>query len=190
MKVIAFVGMPGSGKSLAGEFIKEKGIDVLRLGDLTDEKLAARGLERNEANEKIVRESLRAESGMDVYAQRVAEKADALGKAVVVLDGMRSPAEREYLKKKYGEEFVVISIMSSPKTRYERLMNRSERSLTAGECGSRDKAENEKLGHGNTVAMGDYYIVNEGLDKDGFKEELTRLLDPLLDQESFIKGQV
>jgi len=35
MKIIAFVGMPGSGKTLATDFLKEKGIPVFRTIQIT-----------------------------------------------------------------------------------------------------------------------------------------------------------
>ncbi|MFH1424567.1 MAG: AAA family ATPase [archaeon] len=182
MKIVAFVGMPGAGKSLAGEYAKERGLGVLRLGDLTDKELEKRGLERNEENERIIRESLRDEFGMDVYAQKVAEKIDALGEDVV-LDGVRSFKEYEYLKEKYEGGFIAVSIVASPKTRQERIRIRDERALTPEEFRSRDKAELEKLDHGSSVAMGDYYILNEVLDREGFKEGVNGLLDRI-----FIKG--
>ena len=177
MKVVAFVGMPGAGKSLTSEAAKETGMNVLRLGDLTDEELRKRGLDVTEANERLVRESLRKELGMDVYAKRVVEKADASGAEEVFLDGARSWAEIKYLRGRYGMDFRLVSVVASPETRYERLMGRKERGLTRVECVSRDEAELENLDLGSSIAMGDAYIVNEGLSKEEFKVEVKRALD-------------
>jgi dephospho-CoA kinase len=34
--ILAFVGMPGAGKTEASAYLKKKGIPILRFGDLTD----------------------------------------------------------------------------------------------------------------------------------------------------------
>ena len=92
MKIIAFVGMPGSGKTLATDFLNEIGIPVFRLGDLTDEELKKRKLARNEENERKIREELRAKFGMQVYADYVVKKLKSLDPKpyVAALDGVRS----------------------------------------------------------------------------------------------------
>ena len=45
MKVVAMVGMPGSGKSEAARYLVEKGFSVVRFGDITDEELKKQGYE-------------------------------------------------------------------------------------------------------------------------------------------------
>jgi len=137
------------------------------------EELEKRGLEVNEANEKKVRESLREELGMDAYAKKAAEKMEAMGKEKYVLDGVRSYQEYEFLQGKYEEDFVSISFLSSPKVRHERLKTRENRPLNEGEARSRDKAELEKLNHADTIAMADYYLINDS----GLEEFKQKLLD-------------
>ncbi len=174
--IIAFAGMPGSGKSVASEQAKKLGFKVLRLGDLTDEELKKRGLKRNEKNERLVREDLRAKFGMAVYAKRVSEKIDKLKLRDVVLDGVRSYEEYLYLKNRYGDKFKVIAILASAKTRHNRLGKRRVRPLTIDECKSRDRAEIEKLNHAGTIAMANYFIINEGTKKE-FEEEVKSLIN-------------
>ena len=41
MKIVAFVGMPGSGKTVAADVARKLKFPVMRLGDLTDEELKA-----------------------------------------------------------------------------------------------------------------------------------------------------
>ncbi len=181
MKILAFAGMPGSGKSLASEYAKEKGIEIVRLGDLTDIELKKRGLETNEKNEKEVRESLRKEGGMAVYAERAAERAEKKGLDKVIFDGVRSYEEYLFLNEKYGKNFKAISILVSPETRYKRLMNREIRPLTLKECKSRDDAEIQGLNHAGTIVMGEEYIINEG-SKAEFEKDINKVL------EKFIKA--
>lgn len=176
MKLIAFAGMPGAGKSLAAEYAKKLGFDVFRLGDLTDEELKNRDLEVNEKNEQFVREDLRQQFGMHVYAERAAEKAEKANLDIAVLDGVRSYEEYVFLRKKYDADLVMISIMSSMKTRYERLGKRKIRPLTVEECESRDKTEIENINHAGAIVMGDHFITNEGTEEQ-FKADVNKLLE-------------
>ena len=57
MKIVALVGMAGSGKSEVSRIFEKAGYKRVRFGDVTDEEVARRGLKLNEANEKLVRES-------------------------------------------------------------------------------------------------------------------------------------
>jgi len=181
MKILSFAGMPGAGKTLAASFARERGYPVLRLGDLTDEELKKRGLGRNEKNERLVREELREQFGMAVYAIKVAEKIDTIGDAeIVVLDGVRSYEEYQYLDEKYGEDFIAISILSSAEIRHGRLEHRQVRPLTKEECESRDLSELEVLNHGSTIAEGEHYIVNENLSKEKFREKVFALFDKIV----------
>ncbi|MFH1652352.1 MAG: AAA family ATPase [Chloroflexota bacterium] len=69
MKIVALVGMPGSGKSEVARILEKEGFLRVRFGDLTDREVRKRGLELNEANERAVREALRREHGMAAFAR-------------------------------------------------------------------------------------------------------------------------
>ena len=66
--LIAIVGMCGSGKSVATEFFKEKGYEVIYFGGVTMKKLKEEGLDITPENEKMMREKLRSNLGMGAYA--------------------------------------------------------------------------------------------------------------------------
>src|SRR3989344_2860355 len=178
MKIIAFVGMPGSGKTLATDFLKEKGIPVFRLGDLTDEELKKRKLARNEENERKIREELRAKFGMQVYADYAVEKLKSLDPKpyVAALDGVRSFEEYSLLKKEFGDDFCATALMASAEMRHKRLLVRPERPLTKEQCLSRDESELKNLNHGSTIAMADYFLLNESSDKFKFKDDVLSML--------------
>ena len=59
MKVVAIVGMAGSGKSEVARQFEKTGYIRIRFGDITDEEVKKRGLPLNEENERQVREQLR-----------------------------------------------------------------------------------------------------------------------------------
>jgi len=162
MKVVAIVGMAGSGKSEVARLFVENGFSRIRFGDITDHEVRRRGLELNEENERTVRELLRHEQGMAVYAKLNLPAIDAaLKSSDVVIDGLYSWEEYTFLKKHYRDDFYVVAVSVSPGTRYARLTGRPIRPLTLEEAASRDKAEIEKVNKGGPIAMADFTILNE-----------------------------
>lgn len=161
-KVVAIVGMAGSGKSAVSRVFEDKGFVRIRFGDVTDQEIRRQGLERTEVNERRTRESLRNQYGMAAYAvlnqPRIEE---ALKHSDVVLDGLYSWEEYDFLLKQYGDSFCVAAVWSSPATRYARLQARAHRPLSVEEAASRDRAEIEKLNKGGPIAMADFTISNE-----------------------------
>ena len=87
MKIVALVGMAGSGKSEVARYFEKNGYVRIRFGDITDIEVKKRGLPLNEANERQVREQLRREHGMAAYAKLNLPRIDeTLQKSNVVLD--------------------------------------------------------------------------------------------------------
>lgn len=161
-RVVAIVGMAGSGKSEVARFFEKKGFTRVRFGDITDEEIKKRGLEMNETSERFCREILRKEHGMAAYAVLNRPRIDAaLINASVVADGLYSWEEYLSFKEYYGQHFFVVAVYSSPRTRYARLSCRMHRSLMTQEAAGRDKAEIENLNKGGPIAMADFTIINE-----------------------------
>lgn len=161
-KIIAIVGMAGSGKTETASFFKKKGIPILRFGEITDKGVLERGLSLNEKNERQYREQLRRELGMAAYAikskpyiEQMLKKSD-----LIVLDGLYSWEEYIYLKK-YFPQVILLCIYAQPKVRYERLMKRKIRRRSLEEAKSKDIAELEKLNKGGPIAIADYLIIND-----------------------------
>ena len=178
-KVVAIVGMAGSGKSEVAKIFEEKGFSRIRFGDITDIEIKKRTLEINEANERHIRELLRKELGMAAYAilnQPIIDK--ALKKTSVVADGLYSWEEYLCFKAHYFNNFFVVSVYSSPKTRYSRLAERILRPLKIDEAVSRDKSEIENLNKGGPIAMADYTILNES-DLESLRDQTETVLNCL-----------
>jgi len=162
MKVVAIVGMAGAGKSEVARLFEEAGFSRIRFGDITDEELKKRGQELNEENERRVRELLREEHGMAVYAKLNLPRIEAaLANSSVVVDGLYSWEEYTFLKECYNNDLLVVVVWASPETRYNRLNGRRDRPLTPTETIERDRAEIEISHKGGPIAMADYIIVNE-----------------------------
>ena len=180
MRVIAIVGMAGAGKSEVARAFESKGFTRVRFGDLTDEEVRKRGLELNEESERHIRELLRKEQGMDAYARLNLPRIDeALKSSNVVIDGLYSWEEYIYLKGYYGEDFSVVAVWASPRTRYLRLGGRMKRRLNAVEAVSRDRSEIENVNKGGPIAMADFTIINE-ITLAEFRERAERIARQLV----------
>lgn len=178
--VIAFVGMPGAGKTEAVIHLQRKGIPFVRFGDLTDEGLKKENLSINPVNEQQYRERIRKELGMAAYAIKAEPRIhEILQKGnIVAIDGLYSWEEYKYLKERFPE-LKVIFIYAEPKIRYERLAKRPIRPLTPDEAKSRDVAEIEKLHKGGSIAIADYLIVNNSSDMGDLHKKLEELFTKL-----------
>jgi dephospho-CoA kinase len=162
-KVVAVVGMPGSGKSEVVACFEEAGFSRVYFGDVVFDRMKQEGLEINEKNEQMTREKLRAEGGMGIVAKQSLPKIEEkLAKGNVVVESMYSWEEYLILKEKYGENFKVIAIHASPRTRYERLGKRDVRPLNPEDARSRDYTQIRNIHTGGPIAMADFMVVNEG----------------------------
>ena len=179
MKVVSIVGMTGAGKSEVARLFEENGFTRIRFGDVTDEEIKKRGLELNEENERYIRELLRKQLGMSAYARLNLPRIDSVLKhSDVVVDGLYSWEEYTFLKTHYGEDFCVVAVWASPRTRYARLTGRLNRCLTLEEAASRDRAEIENINKGGPIAMADFTIINES-SLENLETEAKRIISAL-----------
>jgi dephospho-CoA kinase len=176
MKLVALVGMPGSGKSEVARVFESNGYKKIRFGDITDEEVGKRGLELNEKNERIMREDLRKKYGMSAYAVLSLPKIEAaLKTSDVVVDGLYSWEEYKYLKDKIRGKLNLVAVWSPPTLRYKRLQDREVRPLTEEQASARDFAEIENVNKGGPIAMADYTLHN-----DSTLQELTNQANNIL----------
>lgn len=175
--ILAFVGMPGAGKTEASAYLDKKGIPFVRFGDLTDEGIREMGLPLKLENEKIFREKIRRELGMGAYAIKAKPKIDKLleDHDVIILDGLYSWEEYTYLKKEFIN-LVLINVYAGPTVRYKRLSERPVRPVPVVDARNRDIAELEKLNKGGPIAIADYLIENNNDDISDLYKKLDSLL--------------
>lgn len=173
-KIVAIVGMCGSGKSIASEYLENMGYKKVYFGGVTMEKLKEDGLEVTPDNEKMMREKLRNEMGMAAYAivllPRIKEYAINND---VVLDGLYSWDELMVLQKEF--DMTTIAIVADKDIRYKRLSERIVRPFNREDATKRDLSEIENLAKAGPIAYADYYIFNNGSVND-FHERLEEIL--------------
>lgn len=160
-KIVALVGLPGAGKTVASDFFKEKNFPVISFGKVINEMIEKEGKAHTEANHKKLREGLRKKYGVEAIAilnkEKITKALDT--NQVVFLDGMRSWQEYTYLKKTFPNVKVLIVCLYADKDiRYKRLSNRKERSKLFGE--DRDLDELIGINMAPTLAYADYLVKN------------------------------
>ena len=175
-KLYAIVGMCGSGKSIASDYLVSKGFNKVYFGGVTMDKLKEANLEVNPENEKMMREKLRSELGMGAYAIVLLPKIkECVNNGNTVLDGVYSYDEVKILKENFPE-LKIIAIVCDKDIRYDRLSIREVRPLTNEEASARDIAEVENIAKAPPIAMADYYILNNGTIEE-YKTRLEEILE-------------
>lgn len=175
MKIVAIVGMCGSGKSIACDYFENIGFKKVYFGGVTLDKIKELNLEVNKDNEKMVRENLRKEYGMGAYAYILLPKIIELHERFnVVLDGLYSWDELKILKEEFKDDLVVLAIVVNKEYRYDRISKRDIRSLSKEDAIKRDISEIENLAKGGPISYADYYILNNG-DMDTYLKDLKEI---------------
>ncbi|HII80974.1 MAG TPA: flagellar hook-basal body complex protein FliE [Methanosarcina sp.] len=152
MKIIAFVGMPASGKSEASRIAAEMGIPVIIMGDVIRKEVLKRGLEPTDSNTGMVATDLRKCEGMDAVARRCISQIRETGSELVVVDGVRGIAEVECFRKEFGKGFILISIYAPIEVRFSRIQKRGRSDDMNSIEGLRHRDERE-LGWGMGEAI-------------------------------------
>lgn len=176
-KIVAIVGMCGSGKSIASKYFEDLGYKNVYFGGVTMEKLKEAGLEVTPENEKMMREKLRRELGMGAYAKVLLPRILELSKDCdVVLDGLYSWSELKILEEEF--DMRTIAIVCDKNLRYDRLSKRDVRPFNNEEAKKRDITEIENIEKAGPIAYADYFIYNNGSMEEYYKrlDEIIKLL--------------
>ena len=181
LKIIAFVGLPGAGKSTAVDYLTRKGYPKVYFGGVVLDAMDKAGLEHTEKNERTFREELRAKEGKDFVVNRIVEQirnlADA-GQHRIVADGLYTWTEYKTLKRAFPGELSVVAVVAPKHLRYHRLTQRPVRPLTEQEASERDWAEIEHLEKGGPIAIADFYIGNSD-NVDHFYQQIDEVVEHL-----------
>lgn len=183
-ELIAIVGMSGSGKSIATDYLEKEGWKKLYFGGITYKLMAEAGIERTPdgKSEKEFREKLRRDHGPECYAKFLEpEIKEALKTQNVVLDGLYSWYEYKYLIDKFPN-LKLVCIVVDKSLRYERVATRSERPFTREDICYRDITEIENLAKGGPIAYADYYLFNNGSLED-YENRLLEILEDIKKHE-------
>ena len=185
-KIIALVGLAGSGKSSAVEYLTEKGFPKIYFGGVIYKAMDEAGIEKTWDNQQKFREEIRRKEGKDFVIKRVIKNIHDLinaGQNKIVLDGLYTWSEYKFLKHEFPGQVVVIAIVTPKHLRYQRMIKRAERPMQPHEVDQRDWSEIENLEKGGPIAIADYFIIN-----DGSLEQLHQKIDAITHDAHFCKS--
>lgn len=176
MRVVATTGMPGAGKGLAVEVARGLGFEIMRMGDLVREEVERQGKQESPSTVGRVASDVRAAEGPDAWAKRTLERLEEMDADAILIDGLRNLDELERFREALGDELMVVAILASPETRYERLAKRGRGEDTPDWDKLRER-DHRELGYGlgDVIAMAEIYIENEG-DPEQAKTTLNAVL--------------
>ena len=176
MKIIAFVGMPAAGKSVASDVVRDEDIDVVNMGDVIREEVKRRCLDPTDSNTGAVANDLRDKEGMDAVAKRCVPMIESLGKELVVVDGVRGIAEVEFFRDHFGDDFTLVFIDAPLETRFSRVSSRG-RSDDMNDINLLKVRDERELGWGLAEAI---RVANVKIENDSsiekFRDEVRKVL--------------
>lgn len=177
-RLIAVVGLAGAGKSEVVSFFSTSlGYSPLYFGGVVLAEAKAQRLPPGPESERHVREELREKFGMEAMAVKAYPELVSLldsGKNVVI-DGLYSMAEWEYLQRRLSQKILLIAVSAHRHLRYLRLANRSRRPLSETQINTRDFSEIEKLDKARPIVLADFQLTNNG-DFNDLATELEAIL--------------
>lgn len=165
VKIVAFVGLAGAGKSSAVDYIAAKGFPKIYFGGIIYQAMEEAGIEVTPESQQKFREEIREKEGKDFVVKRVIKQAHDLidsGQRRILFDGLYTWTEYKILKHEFPGELSVVAIVAPRRLRHRRLANRPERPFTLKEANERDWTEIENLEKGGPIAIADHYIMNDG----------------------------
>ncbi len=159
--IIAVVGMPGSGKTEAAEYFKTLGLPVVRFSHIVNSLIDKRKLPHTLEVHHQVRQELRDKHGYEAMAllsKKDLEK-ELKNNNLVVIEGMRSWEEFEYIKKQFQKARIyILALYADKQKRYDRIAKRKDRKDLRGE--ERDVDELIQTHMGPTIAFADFVVKN------------------------------
>lgn len=163
--IVCLTGMPGAGKSTIANGLKEKGFEIINMGDAVRAEAEKRNLEPTSQNLGKLMLELREKNGPGAVAELIKPSIENSNSNVIVIDGIRSNDEIEVLKKSANVK--LLSILASTDTRFTFLHDRG-RSDDPKSREIFEERDNRELsvGVGKSIESADESISNNELTKD------------------------
>ena len=133
------------------------------VGAFVTAEVARRGLPKDAASEKDVRQCLRHERGMDALAREALPTIKGIlgaGRAALV-DAIYNKEERDLYEETFGDRLVLIAVQTSFENRLERLRTRPDRSLDRKALEARDGYEINQLRLAELIASAHHLVEND-----------------------------
>ena len=180
-QLIAFVGLAGSGKSTAVDYVSQRGYPKIYFGGIIYRAMEEAGIEVTWESQEKFREDIRSREGKDFVVKRAIKEARGLidaGQRRILLDGLYTWSEYRILKHEFPGELTVIAVVTPKPLRYRRMAKRPERPMQPREVDQRDWSEIENLEKGGPIAIADYFVNNDS-DVDKLHQQVNSILESI-----------
>ena len=154
--------MPGAGKSTIANGLKSKGLEVINMGDAVRAEAKLRDLEPSGENLGKLMLELREKNGSGAVAELIKSKIIDSNSNVIIIDGIRSNAEIEILKKIAIVKLLSINASSGKRFNFLTQRGRTDDPKNKESFDERDSRE-MKVGVSSSIALADESISNNNL---------------------------
>lgn len=185
VKILAPVGLAGSGKTSAVDYLATKGYPKIYFGGIMYKAMREAGIQPGDwERERAFRKEIREREGKDFVVTRAIEEIRNLitaGQHRIILDGLYTWTEYKILRHEFPGEMTVVAVVAPKHLRKQRMAKRPERPMTAQQVDERDWEEIEDIEKGGPIAVADHFIYN-----DSSVEKLHQQINVLLDEIHFV----
>jgi len=174
--IVCLTGMPGAGKSTIANGLKNKGFEVINMGDAVRAEAERRNLEPTGSNLGKLMLELREKNGPGAVAELIQDHIKNSNHDIIIIDGIRSNAEIKVLRN-LGI-LKLLSIHASTNTRYNFLTKR-ERTDDPQSRENFDERDEREIGVGisNSIALADESISNNNLTIEELIESAFKIIN-------------
>lgn len=177
--IFGFTGLIASGKGTAAKYVEEKyGADTHRFSTMLRHLLDRIYIPQTRDNIIKISEAIRSLFGEDIMAKTIAHDVENDHHDIVVVEGIRRPADIAYLREL--PHFVLVEIFGDPKTRYERLVQRGENADDTSKTYEQFLADHERSTEKSILEV--VPLAKERIDNNGDQENLHKQLDALVEK--------
>lgn len=180
--IICLTGMPGAGKSTIASSLKEKGFEVITMGDAVREEAKRQNLEPTDCNLGTLMLKLRTELGPGAIAHLILRKMEKdTNRKIVIIDGIRSMPEVDILKSVGYVKLLAIHASTNTRFIYTKERARFDSPSNIQDFVVRDKRE-LIVGISEAIALADETLSNNELTVAELKEKAFEIIQKWIDE--------
>ncbi len=167
--------MPGAGKSTIASGLKTRGFEIINMGDEIRLEAKRRNIEPTGKNLGKLMLELREKNGQGAVAELISPKIKNSSSKAIIIDGIRSNAEIEVLRKLGNVK--ILAIHASAQTRFGFLKERGRADDPKNKDTFTDRDKRElKVGISNSIALADETISNNNFSKEELVETAYQII--------------